>query len=106
MLSYRLRYRITIQQQSNAQDAFGEQVRSWTDVATVWAEILPLNGKEMFSAQANQNQVSSKIIIRHRNDITPAMRIKQGNTEYNIEAVLPQVRRELHLLCSTGVRNE
>jgi SPP1 family predicted phage head-tail adaptor len=105
MLSYKLRYRITLQQQSNTQDAYGEPSHKWNDVATVWAEIQPLNGKEIFSAQANQHQVSSKIIIRYRNDITPAMRIKQGHTEYNIEAVLPQGRRELHLLCSTGERH-
>lgn len=105
MLAHRLRYRITIQQQSATQDAFGEPVRTWTDVASVWAEILPLTGKELFAAQANQSQVDSKIVIRHRTGITAAMRILQSATEYNIEAVLPQQGRELHLLCSTGVRN-
>lgn len=106
MLAHRLKYRITIQQQSATQDAFGEPVRTWTDVASVWAEILPLNGRELFAAQTNQSQVDSKIVIRHRNGITAAMRILQSSTEYNIEAVLPQQGRELYLLCSTGVRHE
>ena len=106
MLAYRLRYRITIQQQSAAQNGFGEPVRTWTDVATLWADIQPLTGKELFSAQANQNPVTSKIITRYRTGILPSMRILQGGTEYNIEAVLPQNGRELHLLCSSGVRND
>lgn len=99
-----LRDRITIQSQSTTQDAIGEPVQAWVEVATVWASVRDLTGREFLAAQAAQNTVQTKILIRHRAGIVPAMRVLRGTTIYNVEAVLNASGRPdyLVLMCSKG----
>lgn len=86
----RLRHRVTIEQPSDAQDSStGALTRSWSTLATVWAEIAPLSAKEFIAAQAVDSEVSARITIRYRDDVTAAMRIVYGSTVYNIAGVLP-----------------
>lgn len=59
-----LRKRITIQQQSPSVDSYGQQVSTWTDVATVWASIEPSVGRELMAAQAVSLAQPTTITIR------------------------------------------
>lgn len=61
----------------------------WVDVATLWAAITPLSGREFIAAQAVQSEVAGRIVIRYRSDIKAAMRGIEGDRIYNIQAVLP-----------------
>lgn len=101
-LALQLNKRVTIQERSDGEDAAGQPVDVWSDVATVWASIDAISGREYFASQANQAELQTRIRIRLRDDITPAMRVVHGSTIYNIKAVLPQ-SRELHLMCTSGV---
>lgn len=100
-----LNRRVTIQQRATGQNAYGEPNTGWTDVATVWAAIADVNGREFMAAQATQNAVQTKITIRYRPGIVAAMRVVHGSDIYNIEAVLGQDRQALLLMCSRGVAN-
>lgn len=51
MLAGKLDRRITIQGRSVTQSDSGQEVVTWTDVATVWAESVTLRGIERFSVQ-------------------------------------------------------
>ncbi len=108
MLAYRLRERITLQAPVAEQDAHGEPVHAWHDIGSVWADIVPITGRELFAAQGQQNPVTVKIVLRYQASLmgvlSPALRILHGATVYNIEAVLPRVVDEIHLWCSSGVR--
>jgi SPP1 family predicted phage head-tail adaptor len=103
MQAGKLNRRVTIEQQSTTQDEYGQPVETWTEVATVWADIRDITGKEFVSAQATQNPVQTKITIRYRAGILPAMRVVHGSDTYNIEAVLGQDRISLLLMCSRGL---
>ena len=94
--------RVTIQSHGAAQDENGEVVAGWTDVATVWAGIADIKGREFIAAGATQNAVHTKITIRYRTGIVAAMRVVCGADIYNIEAVLGQDKRTLLLMCSRG----
>lgn len=84
-----LRHRIILQRNAAVQDqTTGELVPLWIDVATVWAQIVPLSGREFIAAQATQAGVTARIVIRAR-DVDPAMRVVHGADIYNIHAVLP-----------------
>lgn len=61
-----LNRRITLQRQSTVQDTFGGPVRTWLDVATVWADIQPLSGRELESAQRMASEVSHQITVRYQ----------------------------------------
>lgn len=111
-----LRHKITIQRLEDVEDSAGEvqdsngdPVQEWVDVATVWAAIEPVSGREFIAAQAEQSKVIARIVIRYRNDIDAAMRLFHAYKQlyYNIEAVLPDKESGLEyltLLVSEGVR--
>lgn len=50
----KLRHRITLQRQINAQNDYGAVVTTWQGIATVWAEIKPISGREYFEASQVQ----------------------------------------------------
>lgn len=102
-----LNERITIQQQSTSQNAIGEIAQTWSDVATVWAEIKDITGREYTIANAAQNEVQTRIRIRYRDGLLPAMRAMHGSIVYNVQAVLNPsgAKDDLVLMCSKGVSN-
>lgn len=99
-LGAKLNRRVTLQERSTTRDEFGGVVPGWSDVATVWAGIVDVSGREYVAAGATQNSAITKITIRYREGVTPAMRVLHGEDEYSIEAVLGQDRRTLLLMCS------
>ena len=60
-----LRHRISIQKRTTAQDSFGAQQTTWTDVLQCWAHVAPLSGRELFAAQAVQSETTHSIVIRY-----------------------------------------
>lgn len=105
----RLRHRVTIQSMTETQDGTtGAITETWSDVATVWAEIAPLSGREFVAARETQGQIDARVLIRYRSDVTAKMRLSAGGVYYDIHAVLPDpVSGTEHqtLLVSRGVNN-
>jgi SPP1 family predicted phage head-tail adaptor len=98
---------VTIQQMVAAQDSYGSPTDQWEDVATVWASVEPLKGRELIAAQAVQAEIAGRIRLRYRPDVTTAHRVVFGNLIFNILSVInPAYRnRELELMTSEGVNN-
>lgn len=96
-----LRHRITIQRLVLAPDEYGQPVEYWQDVATCWAAVEPLRGRELFVAQQAQSEVTTRVRLRYRAGITPDMRVLFGARVLEILYVIdPEERhRELQLLC-------
>lgn len=98
-----LRHRIMIQEKQTpvAQNDYGEEVITWSEVAEVWAAIEPLRGREFLEAQRAGAEVTTRIRVRHRDGIRPEMRVVWGDHVYDIEAVIhvEERRREIHLMC-------
>ena len=102
-----LRQRITLQQRDSGKDTFGQQVTTWTTVATVWAKAEPLTGREFFQAGQTQSAVDVRFSIRYRTDVLPAMRVQWRNENYEIVAVIDTdaARDKLELMCTRGIRD-
>lgn len=96
-----LRQRVTIQYKTVTKDAYGQEVITWTDLATVWASVEPLSGREFMEGRQETAEVNTRIRIRQRTGIEPEQRAVWGSVIYNILAViLIQTRnREIHLMC-------
>lgn len=60
-----LNRRLAIQSRSTAQDAAGQPLNTWTTIATVWAAIEPLSGREREAAQSIHPDISHQITIRY-----------------------------------------
>ena len=79
---------MTLQVKSVSRNTYGEETVSWVDHATVWGKVEPLRGKEYFRSAQEQSDVSHRIWIRYRKNVTPAWRIKWGNRIFEIESVI------------------
>lgn len=100
-----LRHRVRIQQLVTGRDDTGGFSETWADVATVWAAIEPIRGREYFEAQQVNAEVSHRIKCRYRSGILPVMRAVFGVRIFRIEAVInvDERNRELQLMCIEAV---
>ena len=90
-----LRNYITIQQPTETHDTNLELILTWSTFAFAWAEILPLNGREYWTARQTLAETTGKIRIRYIDGITTKMQVIDGTKTYNIEAVIdPENRHE------------
>jgi len=100
-----LRHRLVIEAGQRSDDGGGGALVNWVTVATVWGAVIPLAGREAVSAERLAGQVSHRIVVRYRDDVTPSMRIRQGARSFRIMVTLdPDQRRHwLHCLCEEEV---
>lgn len=106
MQAGKLRHRIQLQGKRRVPDGGGGWSHDWVTSRTVWARVEPLSGREFVAAQTVQSEVTTRITIRYRDDVTPDMRIMHRGKIYNIRAVLPDNRSGLEYLtlpCAEGV---
>jgi SPP1 family predicted phage head-tail adaptor len=78
-----LRHRVTIQQRSASTDALGQPTTEWTDVATVWADVSPLSGRELLAAQAARAQVNGTVTIRYQRQFSDPVQMAARRILYN-----------------------
>jgi SPP1 family predicted phage head-tail adaptor len=93
--------RVTLQERSATREQDGSENVTWSTVAEVWAQIVPLRGQERYGAGAEQPERDARIRIRWRAGISSGMRVLHDDRVWDIKAVLEVGRREgLDLLCS------
>ena len=107
-----LRKRVTFQTRSTATDSFGGQINVWVDAFTVYAEVSPLSGRELVSAQAVQSEVSPQLTVRYRPDFSDPksvsrMRAVYNGRTFNIHASinLDERNRQVTLSVSEGLND-
>lgn len=79
--------RITIRRQVNVKNAAtGGLTRTWETLATVWARVRTINGREAVIASTLQGTSTFEIMIRFRHDLKAADQVVWGGRELNIIA--------------------
>lgn len=92
----KLNKRITFQLQDlDSEDEY------WKDIATTWANINPISGKEYYSAETINSDLTHKIRLRYRRGITPDMRIIYNDRIFYIISVINEYEKNtmLQLMC-------
>lgn len=76
-LANRLRERVTIEQPQTTDDGFGGKIVSWGHVATVFAEVAPMQQalRERSIAEQVRAIAGYRVTIRTRNDLDASMRL-------------------------------
>lgn len=104
--------RITLQQQSPSVDTYGQQITTWTDVATVWASIEPSVGRELMAAQAVSLDQPTTITIRWQPAFASpkavaVMRAVYNGRIFNLHSVENESERNtlLTLIASEGLND-
>lgn len=97
----KLKHRITLKQNNPTQDSEGVMIEAWVDLATIWAAVEPLQGRELLAAQAIAAEVTTRIRIRYRQGITPAMRVLYRDRIFDIQVPIDpeEKHQELQLMC-------
>ena len=103
-----LNHYVTIERSVYAQDSgTGEMVKTWATLAKVWAQIVPLSGREFMASAAEQSEVRGRIVIRWRDDVEAGQRITYRGKHHAILAALPDMKsgvEHLSLMVAEGVR--
>lgn len=104
--------RVTIESRSTSVDAYGAQLNTWTPVATVWAYMRGLNGRELQAAQQINTEVSHKITLTYLAAWADPKemakrRVNFGGRFFNIHASINTDERnfEVVLYCSEGMND-
>jgi SPP1 family predicted phage head-tail adaptor len=96
------RHIIIFQKKSGVQNSYGENTDDWIEVIKARVGIYPISGKEFFTADTVNSEVTHKITMRYMPGITSDMRIKFGERIFQL--ISPPINFqerniELQLLC-------
>jgi SPP1 family predicted phage head-tail adaptor len=107
MQAGKLSERVTLQSKQVARNGIGEEVVTWADIATVWAQVEPLRGREFFAASQMQTSVDVRMRIRYGVNVGPEDRALWRGQPHDIVSVIePNAERTmLELMCVSGVRD-
>ena len=83
-----LRNRIVIQKVTETQSSSGAILESWTTFKTIWAEVEPRNGREIFSGAQMVEELSLVLKIRYSPNVVPKMRIFWRGRVFDILGVI------------------
>lgn len=98
MIAGTLDRRITLRTKSVTKNAFGEDVVTWTDVATVWARWIPKGGTERWSSQLILDTADGAFEIRHRTDVDADDEILFNGNQYRIIGEPAEIGRRRGLM--------
>jgi SPP1 family predicted phage head-tail adaptor len=99
----RLRERVTIEAFAGVADGLGGQTDAWQRVATVWADVLPLAGREAMVAGAMTGIEPYRVELRRRAGLTPQHRLSWRGRQLNIRSVFDQAPDRTVVLAEAGV---
>ena len=102
-----LRHRIQIQNRSLLVDEFGEESQVWATVATVWASVEPLSGRELLAAQQVQGETTHRVRMRYLAGVTSSSRVLFNLRPFDVRSVINKNEAgvSLELLCTEGPTN-
>jgi SPP1 family predicted phage head-tail adaptor len=81
-------HRITLQKKFTTKDPEGLPLETWQNIATIWAAIEPLRGREYFQAATVKSQNMTRFTTRYRKGITSEMRILYDSKLYDIQSII------------------
>lgn len=82
---------------SYTDNELGERVQIPSTVATVWAKVIPIRGREYTEAQKIRPELQYRVTIRYRKDIHPSMLLEWEGRTLKIEAVIDIAGRHTYM---------
>lgn len=71
MTAGKLNRRVTVQKPDSVLDEYGQPSTGWVNIATVWANIKPVSGREKMRAMAMEATLTHTVMVRYRPDLLP-----------------------------------
>ena len=79
-----LRHRIAIQRQTDTITTSGGFAPTWATIATVWASVEPLSGREYLREHAVHGDTTHRVRMRYRGGVTRRHRLLWGARVFDI----------------------
>lgn len=79
-----LRHRLVLEEPVESADGAGGVTRSFSPVATLWAEVTPVSAARAFEAERSGARITHRIGIRFADDITTKCRFRFGERIFRI----------------------
>lgn len=101
--------RVSIERPTGTRNATGEQTDAWELVRYVWAEVMPMTGREAFRMAQVAPLVTHTVKLRYQAGITsevmPKHRVKYSGRVLQIESVInvAEANKEIELRCVEAV---
>jgi len=92
---------ISIEKRTLTQDAAGQEYETWVSIATVYANVKPLIGRDYLAAKQTVDEQSHDVTIRYRRGLHRKMRVNYLSRIFEIFGIIdPDEKREwLYLKC-------
>lgn len=93
----KLNRRITFQRKDVEYNSYNEPIESWSDLKTVWAEVITTGGREFYAAQKLNAETSAVFRIRYIRGLDVKDRISYESRVFEILSINDKdgLRREL-----------
>lgn len=88
---------VTIQQATETRSGSGGVTETWSTLAQVFGMVEPLQGNERFAAQAVNADITARIWIYYRDDVTPKMQAVSEGSAYDILSVIDPYKSHVWL---------
>lgn len=99
-----LRERMVLEAPSRESDGGGGASVTWDEAAVLWAKLTPRSGAESLAHDRVSGSVSHEIVVRYREDITPARRLRLGPRVFDIRSAFDPDGRRQWLVCAAEER--
>lgn len=97
----RLRHEVALENATLSPDGMGGHTESWTEIATVFARIEPLDVESRFGAGQTLETASHRFTIRYRADVASGMRFARADRTFEILTVHDPDETRRYLVCRT-----
>jgi SPP1 family predicted phage head-tail adaptor len=82
-----LKHRLVLEQPVESADGAGGVTRSYASVATLWAAVTPVAARTEVAAADRGAEVTHRIVMRFRTDVTTRHRLRAGTRVFVIASL-------------------
>lgn len=97
---------ITIQSVTYTPQSDGSTAETWATQISLWAKIMPLTGREYYSAQQTQAEMTHNFYARYTPSVTPSNRISWNSRIFDILDVVNVEERGVEMILRCKERLE
>jgi len=101
----RLRHRLFLQRAATADDGSGGFTTAWVELAAFWGAIETISGRETAGSDAVKAEATHRIVIRYRDDVGPAKRLRFYARVFEIISAADPDGRRRRLVCQCVERD-
>ena len=96
-----LRHVVQVQSRTISRDDYGGAQQTWATIATRFAKVEPLSGRELWRAQGVTPEATHRVVMRYMEAVTAKCRLVHKGKVFQIESVLDvdELRNIMVLIC-------